>query len=83
MKSKTVAALLAFFLGGLGFHKFYLGQVAMGIFYLLFCWTLIPAFVALIECIILLAMDQSKFDRRFNPKPDYSGLEASGYLDSH
>jgi TM2 domain-containing membrane protein YozV len=30
-KSKTVAALLAFFLGGLGVHRFYLGHTLTGI----------------------------------------------------
>ena len=28
MKDKTTAAILAFFLGGLGAHKFYLGKKA-------------------------------------------------------
>ena len=66
MKDKTTAALLAFFLGGVGVHKFYLGQTGAGIVYLIFCWTLIPAFIAFIEFIILLAMDSVTFDRRFN-----------------
>jgi hypothetical protein len=44
-KSRIAAALLAFTLGGLGAHKFYLGDVGLGIFYLLFCWTFIPAIV--------------------------------------
>ena len=33
MKSKNVAAALAFFLGGLGAHKFYLGKTGIGIVY--------------------------------------------------
>ncbi|WP_218966776.1 TM2 domain-containing protein [Snodgrassella alvi] len=36
-KSRIVAALLAFFLGGLGIHKFYLNQNLQGILYLVFC----------------------------------------------
>ena len=37
-KNKLAAALFALFLGGLGIHKFYLGQVWQGILYLVFCW---------------------------------------------
>lgn len=36
IKNKTLAAILALFLGGLGIHKFYLGKTAAGILYLLF-----------------------------------------------
>ena len=34
-KSKTAAALLAFFLGSLGIHRFYVGKVGTGIVILL------------------------------------------------
>lgn len=52
--SKIAYALFAFFLGGFGAHKFYAGKIVWGIVYLLFCWTLIPGIVALIEFIIAL-----------------------------
>ncbi|MCG7598891.1 zinc-ribbon domain and TM2 domain-containing protein [Halomonas sp. McH1-25] len=65
-KSKLVAALLAFFLGGLGFHRFYLGNILLGIIYLLFCWTFIPMLIAFGECIYFLAMGQESFDRKYN-----------------
>jgi TM2 domain-containing membrane protein YozV len=64
-KSKTAAILFAFFLGGIGIHKFYLGQVASGIVYLLFFWTFIPAFIAFIEFIVLLTMSEDTFARRY------------------
>lgn len=63
--SKIVAALLAFFLGGFGIHKFYLGQTGMGIVYLLFCWTLIPGFIAFIEGIIFLIMSDEVFNQKY------------------
>jgi TM2 domain-containing membrane protein YozV len=66
MKSKSTAAVLAFFLGGLGGHKFYLGQTGMGILYLLFCWTFIPSIVALIEFIMLLVMSDQAFNLKYN-----------------
>lgn len=48
-KNPTTAVLLALFLGGIGIHKFYLNKVGLGIVYLLFCWTYIPAIIAFIE----------------------------------
>lgn len=65
-KEKTPAILLAFFLGGIGVHRFYLGQVGLGIIYLLFCWTGIPFVIAFIDFIVLAAMSQESFDRKHN-----------------
>ena len=65
-KNKLVAALLALFFGGFGIHKFYLGQGAWGLIYLLFFWTFIPAILGLIECIGYLLMSQESFDRKYN-----------------
>jgi len=48
-KNPTTAVLLALFLGGLGIHKFYMGQTFLGILYLLFSWTGIPSIVGFIE----------------------------------
>lgn len=64
-KSRIAAALLAFFLGAIGVHKFYLGQVGQGLLYLVFFWTLIPAVVAFVEFIILLCMSDDTFNNRF------------------
>lgn len=64
-KSKIVAAVFAFFLGGFGAHKFYLGQVGKGLLYLLFFWTFIPAIIAFIEFIILLTMSDESFNQKY------------------
>lgn len=52
-KNPTTAIVLALFLGGLGAHRFYLGQIGWGVVYVLFVWTFIPVLVALIECFLL------------------------------
>ena len=64
-KSRVTAALLAFFLGAFGVHKFYLGRIGWGIAYLLFFWTLIPGIVAFIEFIIYLTMTDEAFAEKY------------------
>jgi TM2 domain-containing membrane protein YozV len=66
MKDKSTAAILAFFLGGIGIHRFYLNQIGLGFLYLLFSWTFIPLLVSLIDFIVFLAMDQKSFDYKYN-----------------
>lgn len=63
-KSNVVAGLLALFLGGLGVHKFYLGQPDMGILYLLFCWTFVPLVIGFIEGLVYLSSDTAEFAKR-------------------
>jgi TM2 domain-containing membrane protein YozV len=64
-KTKVAAGLFAIFLGGIGMHKFYLGQVGQGIVYLLFCWTFIPSVIGLIEGIIYLTMSDQAFAEKY------------------
>lgn len=66
MKNKYIAAVLAFFLGGIGIHKFYLGKTLQGFVYLALCWTYVPTFIALVEAIIYLTMSESDFDAKYN-----------------
>lgn len=73
MKKKTIAALLAFFFGPIGLHKFYLRDVGSGIFYIvltymLMGWFRIPvtAFLGYIDAIKLLSMSDEEFDRKYN-----------------
>jgi len=67
-KSKTTAGLLGIFLGGLGVHKFYLGKTGMGILYLIFCWTYIPALIGFIEGIIYLSSSEEAFYHKYVKK---------------
>lgn len=66
MKSKTITILLAFFLGGIGAHRFYLGQTGLGLLYLVFFWTFIPGLIAIIDIICFLVMSDEEFDQKYN-----------------
>lgn len=73
-KNKIVAALLAFFLGMLGIHKFYLGKTNAGIIMLL-CGTigwilfaippLVVGIIAFIEFIIYLVKSDQQFHQDY------------------
>lgn len=49
--SLTVYLLLALFLGGIGAHDFYVGKPVKGLIKLAFCWTGIPAVIAVFNII--------------------------------
>jgi TM2 domain-containing membrane protein YozV len=52
-RDEVVGVLLALFLGCFGVHHFYLGRVGLGILYLCFSWTGIPAILGVIECFFM------------------------------
>lgn len=64
-KSRSLSALFALFLGGLGIHKFYLNQPGWGFVYLVFCWSLIPSLVAFFEAINFILMSDETFQERY------------------
>lgn len=66
MKNKTLAGVLALFLGGIGAHKFYLEQPGQGLLYLVFVWTFIPAILGLIEALQYFSLSQQQFDLKYN-----------------
>lgn len=65
MKSKSIAVLLALFLGGLGAHKFYLEKPGMGVLYLLFCWTFVPSFIAFFEALGYLFTSSEAWSQKY------------------
>jgi len=67
-KSKLVAALLAIFLGGFGVHKFYLGDTKLGVVYLVFFWTFIPAVIGFIEGLIWLTQSNEAWMARYGDR---------------
>ncbi len=73
MKNKFVAALLAFFLGSFGAHKFYLRDPGAGIFYImLFAMTSrfmpISSILGFIDGLRYLMMSPEEFDKKFNSR---------------
>lgn len=67
--SKQTAGILALCLGGLGAHKFYHGSFGLGIIYLVFIFTFVPAIISFIEGIMYLTMSQQEYDQRYNLTP--------------
>lgn len=71
MKDKNVAGILAFFFGIFGVHRFYLGQTGLGILYLIFFWTGIPAIIGFIDALIFFSMGRDDFDYKYNRQKMY------------
>lgn len=67
-KEKATAGVLAFFLGGLGVHRFYLGQW-WGIFYLIFWGTLIPSIVSFIEAFVFWFTSNERWNQKYGQVP--------------
>lgn len=68
MKNKVAAGIIAILIGGLGIHKFYLGNILPGIVYLLFAWTGIPGILGLVEGIVYLTDSEERFQERVEAK---------------
>lgn len=68
MRNKTLAGLLGFLLP-VGIHRFYLGNIGLGIFFLLTCWLILPAVICMIDGIVILCSSQEAFDRKYNVLP--------------
>ncbi len=66
VKKKSTAGVLALFLGGVGVHHFYLGNAGRGVVYLLFCWTFVPAVIAIVEAIMIFSPDEEVFNEKYN-----------------
>lgn len=79
MKNKTVTAILAMFFGFFGVHRFYLGQRALGVIYMVLSFftimitaeegvplVMIPAVLALVDTILFFAMPKAEFDAKYN-----------------
>lgn len=65
-KNKWVAFCLAFFLGYLGAHHFYLGSTTAGIICLFTCGGC--GIIQIVEWIMLLMMSDADFDAKYNAR---------------
>jgi TM2 domain-containing membrane protein YozV len=89
MRDKTLSTIFAFFLGTFGIHRFYLGQVGLGIFYAILMFTGIPTVLGIIDALVMAGMSQSDFDHKYNKiprkvqtKPDYQRRAESAEYDT-
>lgn len=67
-KNKNMAVLLAFIsclFFGIGVHQFYLGRISKGLLYFLFCWTVIPLILSIIDVVLLLTMNNATFNQKY------------------
>lgn len=49
--SKAAYVALAILLGWIGAHEFYAGRTARGVLSVVFCWTLVPWVVAVVQAV--------------------------------
>jgi TM2 domain-containing membrane protein YozV len=72
-RNKYVAALLAFVLGTLGIHRFYLGRTGSGVLMLVLSLTIVGLVVtgiwSLIDTVRYLAMPEDEFAERYGRRP--------------
>jgi TM2 domain-containing membrane protein YozV len=87
MRNKNAAGLFAIFLGWAGVHRFYLGQVGLGVLYVIltiFSLGVISGILSLIDAIVFFSMDEEKFDFKYNSQqgmvpPVYNRQGRQGY----
>jgi TM2 domain-containing membrane protein YozV len=66
MRNKTAAGLFALFFGWAGVHRFYLGQVGLGIVYFFLMFLFISPILSIIDAIVFFSMDEETFNRKYN-----------------
>ncbi len=68
IKNQKWAIWFGFIFGGLGLHKFYLGQYLKGSLYLVFSWTLVPFVVGWIDSIRTMKMSSFNFEQQYSKR---------------
>jgi TM2 domain-containing membrane protein YozV len=52
-RDELIGVLLAVFLGCFGIHQFYIGRKGLGILYLCFSWTIVPALAGFVDAFFM------------------------------
>lgn len=65
-RNLSLTKFLSFFLGGVGFQKFYLGEIGKGILSILFCWTFIPVLIGWIDFVKFASISEEQFSFKYN-----------------
>lgn len=65
-KNFWIAILIAFIGGSFGLQEFYVGNIGRGLLSVLFCWTCIPAIVAIVQVIMWLFNGEDWFNAKYN-----------------
>lgn len=60
---RETAAFLAFVLGGIGAHKFYLGRTGQGWLCVVLFWSFVPALIAVGEGLFYLSLSDTAFEQ--------------------
>lgn len=68
-KDRAKAVLIALLFGFWGAHKFYVGQAGRGFLCFVFCWTLIPWIISMMDIAKYLMMSNDEFARTY-PRHD-------------
>ncbi|MCC6936780.1 MAG: TonB family protein [Flavobacteriales bacterium] len=63
---KWATTFLALFLGGIGAHRFYLGQTGRGVLSMLFFWTGLPLIFGFLNGLNFLLMGNARFLQKYN-----------------
>jgi TM2 domain-containing membrane protein YozV len=65
MKKRSTAMILCLLLGGLGIHRFYLGEAGKGILYIITVGGFL-GLIPLIDLIIWMLGSEESFDQKYN-----------------
>lgn len=74
IKNQYVIFWISLLFGGLGIHRFLMGEYVKGCCYLLFCWTLVPIFIGWRDAFRTLKMDPVIF---ISKRSEYARFSAS------